>query len=100
MIERRCPECGAAFVSRYRQQVCCSEKCKKTRMKKLQAKSHAALWQRKAKATKRLSKAERRKAFFEARDAAFERAGLPIPRIVVRDGVRTEFRGYGFGSRA
>ena len=96
MIERRCPECGAAFVSRYRQQVCCSEKCKKTRMKKLTAKSRAARLPRK----KRLSKAERRKAFFEARDAAFERAGLPIPRIVVRDGVRTEFRGYGFGSRA
>ena len=28
-----------------------------------------------------------------ARDAAFERAGLPIPKIEVRNGVRIESRG-------
>ena len=41
----------------------------------------------------RAAKARRRAAFFAARDAAFERAGLPIPKIVVRDGVRIENRG-------
>ena len=38
-------------------------------------------------------KARRRAAFFAARDAAFERAGLPIPKIEIRNGVRVETRG-------
>ena len=41
----------------------------------------------------RAAKARRRAAFFAARDADFERAGLPIPKIVVRNGVRIENRG-------
>ena len=41
----------------------------------------------------RAAKARRRAAFFAARDAAFERAGLPIPKIEIRNGVRVETRG-------
>ena len=98
MNERRCPECGAAFAPRYGSQVCCGEKCKAERSKRLQAANKAAT--RKRPKAKPLTKAARRKAFFAARDAAFERAGLPIPRIVERDGMRVEYRGCGFGSIA
>ena len=98
MTERVCPECNAAFVPRYSQQVCCGEKCKAERSKRLQAANEAAT--RKRPKAKPLTKAARRKAFFAARDAAFERAGLPIPRIVERDGMRVEYRGRGFGSIA
>lgn len=49
--------------------------------------------QRMTLAEKRKEKARRRAAFFAARDAAFERAGLPIPKIEVRNGVRIESRG-------
>ena len=103
MNERRCPECNAAFVPRYSQQVCCGEK-------------NSALFSGPAnpavtfsgmgsagissRSPESPSSAARRKAFFAARDAAFERAGLPIPRIVERDGMRIEYRGRGFGSIA
>ena len=49
-------------------------------------------------AEKLKEKARRRAAFFAARDAAFERAGLPIPKIEIRNGVRVETRGRVCGS--
>lgn len=38
-------------------------------------------------------KARRLREFLAARDAAFERAGLPVPKIEVRDGKIIETRG-------
>ena len=32
---RKCPECGAEFEPTYRNQVCCSDECKKKRERKL-----------------------------------------------------------------
>ena len=49
--------------------------------------------ERQTVAAERRSKAERRAEFFAARDAAFEKAGLPVPRVVERDGMRIESRG-------
>ena len=105
MHERTCPECGAAFSPHRGNQVCCSDACKRARAKRLDRESRsrgksasinavdAERIERMALAAEREEKASRRAAFFAARDAAFERAGLPIPKIVVRDGVRIENRG-------
>ena len=106
MHSRVCPECGAAFQPRYGNQVCCSDKCqaaRTNRRKKLQD-AKRCLYRdqtteiafRKA----RREKARRRAAFFAARDAAFEKAGLPIPRIEERGGVRVERRGTCVGGAA
>ncbi len=78
MNSRVCPVCGAAFLPRYGSQVCCSDKCQAARRKQ--------------------QKARRRAEFFAARDAAFERAGLPIPKIEERGSVRIERRGTCAGS--
>ena len=95
MHERTCPECGAAFMPRNGSQVCCSDKCKAARKKRLDYNRLRSRNQKTATAFReeRKEKARRRAAFFAARDAAFERAGLPIPKIEVRDGVRIENRG-------
>ena len=108
MHKRTCPECGAAFTPHYRQQVCCSDECRAVRAKRLRKDSDARqkskprsldskYFHRRVLSEKK-SAARRRAEFFAARDRAFERAGLPIPKIEVRDGVRIERRGYGFGS--
>ena len=99
MHERTCPECGAAFMPRNGSQVCCSDKCKAARRKQLRNRQKQASLarctkkQRMTLAEEREEKARRRAAFFAARDAAFERAGLPIPKIEIRNGVRIENRG-------
>ena len=95
MHERVCPECGAEFMPRYGGQVCCSDKCKAARKKMLEANRNRSRDQKSEIAFReeRRKKARRRAAFFAARDAAFERAGLPIPKIEVRNGVRIENRG-------
>lgn len=104
MHERTCPECGAAFMPRYGNQVCCSDECREARKKRLDHEAHRRARsedcevvvervQRMTLAEKRKEKARRRAAFFAARDAAFERAGLPIPKIEERGGVRFENRG-------
>lgn len=99
MHSRVCPECGAAFMPRYGSQVCCSDECKAARKKRLNKRHKRACLARCAKkqrhtaAAERKEKARRRAAFFAARDAAFERAGLPIPKIEERGGVRIESRG-------
>lgn len=48
----------------------------------------------------RAAKARRRAEFLAARDAAFERAGLPTPKIEERGGVRVERRGTCVGGAA
>lgn len=95
MHERVCPECGAAFVPLHSSQVCCSDKCKAARKKRLDDNRRQFLDRKTETAFReeRREKARRRAAFFAARDAAFERAGLPIPKIEIRNGVRVETRG-------
>lgn len=116
MHERVCPECGAAFMPRNGGQVCCSDECRAERHRRLcrernrrargfydrgskdkrVSEDHEVVVERVQRMTlaeKREEKARRRAAFFAARDAAFERAGLPIPKIEVRNGVRIESRG-------
>ena len=92
MNTRVCPECGAEFMPRHGSQVCCSDKCKRVRQQR-QVRENYARCRSKPKAAERKEKARRRAEFFAARDAAFEHAGLPIPKIVVRNGVRIENRG-------
>lgn len=111
MHSRVCPECGAEFQPRTGSQVCCSDECRAARHQRIDRECRRRARgskdkrvsedcevvvervQRMTLAEKRKEKARRRAAFFAARDAAFERAGLPIPKIVVRDGVRIENRG-------
>ena len=95
MHTRVCPECGAEFQPRYGSQVCCSEECKAARKKMLDANRWRSRDQKTERAfmEDRRAKARRRAAFFAARDAAFERAGLPVPKIEIRDGIRVEWRG-------
>ena len=100
MTTRTCPECYAEFQPRYGNQVCCSDKCRAARRKRLRTRDKRASLARRAKkqrqtaAAERKEKARRRAEFFAARDAAFERAGLPIPKIEERDGILTERRGH------
>ena len=111
MHERTCPECGAAFEPRYGNQVCCSDECRKARHRRSDkesrrrargSKDKRALKndevliervQRMTFAEERREKARRRAEFFAARDRAYARAGLPIPQIEIRDGIRVEWRG-------
>ena len=113
---RVCPECNEAFQPRYGNQVCCSDECRAARHQRIdrECRRRARGSNGRGSKDKRVSedcevvvervqrmtldeereeKARRRAAFFPARDAAFERAGLPIPKILVRDGVRIENRG-------
>ena len=99
MDPRVCPECGAAIVPRSGTQVCCSDKCKRVRHQRKTRESNARC-QRKTKADDREERARLRAEFFAARDAAFERAGLPIPKIEIRNGMRIENRGtISYGGR-
>ena len=102
MHSRVCPECDAAFVPRYGSQVCCSDKCRAARHRRLSREGLArcAKKQRLTLAAERKEKARRRAEFLSARDAAFERAGLPIPKIEERGGVRVERRGTCVGGAA
>ena len=90
--ERTCLECGAAFVPRHHSQTICSDKCRRARDNRLCEESRVRCREKKraAAANKRKEKASRRAAFFAARDAAWEAAGLPIPKIEVRNGIRIE----------
>ena len=88
---RVCLECGASFEPRRKNQVCCCAACAKVHAHRQAADSKTVTPS--ALKAERAAKARRRAAFFAARDAAFERAGLPIPKIVVRNGVRIERRG-------
>ena len=93
--QRVCPVCGAAFMPRNGSQVCCSDKCKAARKKMLDDNRYQFRDQKSEIAFReeRRKKARRRAEFFAARDAAFERAGLPIPEIIERNGIIIERRG-------
>ena len=99
MHSRVCPECGAEFQPRHGSQVCCGGACKRVRQQR-QVRENYARCRSKPKAAERKEKARRRAEFFAARDAAFEKAGLPIPRIEERGGVRVERRGTCVGGTA
>ena len=77
------------------QQVCCSDKCKAARKKKLDDNRYQFRDQKSGSVFReeRREKARRRAAFFAARARAFERAGLPIPKMEIRDGIIIERRG-------
>lgn len=102
MHKRICPECGAAFMPRNGQQVCCSDKCKAARKKRLDDDRYRFRDPQSESAFReeRREKARRRAEFFAARDAAFEKAGQPIPKIEERNGVRVERRGTCVGGTA
>lgn len=102
MHTRVCPECNEEFMPRYGNQVCCSDECRAARSKRQTRAwlARRAKKQRQTAAAERKEKARRRAAFFAACDAAFERAGLPIPKIEVRNGVRVESRGTCVGGTA
>lgn len=98
MLKRTCPESG--------REVCCSDECRALRHRRIDRESRRrARWasescevymergQRLTLAAEHEEKARRRAAFFAARDAAFERAGLPIPKIEIRNGILIESRG-------
>ena len=104
MTTRLCHECGAEFMPRSGAQVCCSDKCRAARHRRIDKecrrrargskdKRVSERVQRMILAAERKEKARRRAKFFAARDAAFEKAGLPIPKIEERGGVRIERRG-------
>ena len=97
MTERICSECGAAFAPSLHYQVCCSDECKRIRKRRLTRERLPGYSARLSAAAERKEKAARRKAFFAARDAAFAKAGLPVPRIVIKDGRRIEYRGRCIG---
>ena len=40
MVDRKCPECGAAFTPRSKTQVCCSKECQKKRKRRIDKESH------------------------------------------------------------
>ena len=88
---RVCPECGTTFEPRRKNQACCCAACAEVHAHRQAADSKTVTPS--ALKAEKAAKARRRAAFFAARDAAFERAGLPIPKIVVRNGVRIENRG-------
>lgn len=104
MNSRVCPECGAEFAPRTGGQVCCSDKCRAARHRRIdrecRRRARGAIDYCKVECVRRVSlaaerkeKARRRAEFFAARDRAFEKAGLPIPKIEERGGVRIESRG-------
>lgn len=94
MHSRICPVCNAAFVPRYGNQVCCSDKCQAARNNRLKKLSDANRYRFRDQKSEiafrreRREKARRRAEFLAARDRAFEKAGQPIPQIEERGGVR------------
>ena len=92
-VLKRCVNCGEAFPVRnnpssIRQTLYCPD-CKSSRHAEIERESkHRRVMQR-----RNAEKARRLREFLAARDAAFERAGLPVPKIEVRDGKIIETRG-------
>ena len=100
MKKFKCKECGKEFTSEKQYQVCCSSTCYKKRYLRQMREAKAAKYACRKFEKERLDKARRRREFFAARDAAFEKAGLPPPKIEIRDGKRIETRGRCPGGRA
>ena len=82
MVERICPECGAAFEPLHGSQVCCSDECKLNRKRRQMREA----WGR----NRKLSPHQRMLANLRQRDAL---APKPKIEIITRDGIIIERRG-------
>lgn len=88
-----CADCGAMFPVKNHSgagapELYCPD-CKSSRHAEIERESkHRRVMQR-----RNAEKARRLREFLAARDAAFEKAGLPMPKIEVRDGKIIETRG-------
>lgn len=82
MTTRTCPECGAAFVKTHSNQVCCSDECKRKRLRRQVRESLAR--------NRKLSPRQRMLANLRRRDAI---APKPRTEVVYRNGVIIERRG-------
>ena len=85
MVEKICPECGAAFVPRDGRRLYCSEKCARRRQRR-QCRENKRVRNRKLK----LSPHQRMLANLRRRDAL---APKPKTEIICRNGVIIERRG-------
>jgi len=92
-VLKECANCGEAFPVRnnpssIRKTLYCPD-CRSSHHADIERESkHRRVMQR-----RNAEKARRLREFLAARDAAFERAGLPVPKIEVRDGKIIETRG-------
>lgn len=91
--DRTCPECGKAFTPTNGSQVCCSDECKASRKKMLDADRKRFCDRKSENAFReaRREKARRRAEFFAARDAI---APKPRTEIIYNGGVIIERRGF------
>ncbi len=91
-VEKICVECGAEFRPLHGSQVCCSDKCKAARKKRLDDNRYQFRDQKSESAFReeRREKARRRAEFFAARDAL---APKPKTEIIERNGIIIERRG-------
>ena len=91
MIEKICPECGAAFVPRNSSQVSCSDECKRNRLRRQiheWAYEHGYLCRR---PQGKLSQRQQMFANLRQRDAI---APKPRTEIIYNDGIIIERRGF------
>lgn len=100
MKKFKCKECGKEFTSEKQYQVCCSHECYRKRHLRMQREHRERVRLELEREKERRAAELRRREFFAARDAAFEKAGLPPPKIEIRDGKRIETRGRCPGGRA
>lgn len=85
MRQRICPECGAEFRPLHGSQVCCSDECKRNRlrMQRRESKRHNAR-------IRKLSPHQRMLANLRQRDAL---APKPRTEVICRNGIIIERRG-------
>lgn len=83
MVEKICPECGAAFVLTYSNQTCCSDECKRKRRRRQTRESLARI-------RRKLSPHQRMLANLRQRDLL---APKPKIEIIERNGIIIERRG-------
>ena len=85
MVEKICPECGAKFVLTYSNQVCCSDECKRNRLRMQRRESKRCNTR-----IRKLSPRQRMLANLRRRDLL---APKPKTEIIERNGVIIERRG-------
>lgn len=85
MVEKICPECGAKFVLTYSNQACCSDECKRNRLRMQRRES-----KRCNARIRKLSPHQRMLANLRRRDLL---APKPKTEIIYRNGVIIERRG-------
>ena len=100
MLERTCPECGAAFMPRTGGQVCCSDKCKLERKKRLTRECAARNNEAKKLAALDLSiraqlaqERQERRIRRRRADLAYKALHVPVATRTLADGTVVETRG-------